>query len=271
MNYQVYPVPDPLKKYVRYFWSIDFNDPVYNPKIIKILADRYPRLIFQNLDGRKPIITADGENLPELFLSGIMTSDTAYTVTSQYSHFGVSFYSHALKAMFRIDANELTDVNPDLIHFCPKDLKQKLADAPDHQAKRNILAAFLITRLPDSRKKVFSINDFIIADDIPENWNTSYLQTRFGMSERQLERQFKSKIGVSPKTFLRITRFEKALDIIKSPTFSSLTEVAYQLNYSDQSHFIREFKSFSGYTPQQFLDKQKFGEESASFLLDAIV
>jgi AraC-like DNA-binding protein len=69
------------------------------------------------------------------------------------------------------------------------------------------------------------------------------------VSERQFERRFVRAIGVSPHQYIRIVRFREAVRLIKAHRFDRLSDVAYDLNYVDQSHFIKDVKAFSGYTP----------------------
>ncbi len=68
-----------------------------------------------------------------------------------------------------------------------------------------------------------------------------------GLSERQLERRFRARVGVSPKRYARLRRFERAMALLDGP--ATLTEVAYAAGYYDQSHFIREVRAFAGRAP----------------------
>jgi AraC-like DNA-binding protein len=79
------------------------------------------------------------------------------------------------------------------------------------------------------------------------------IQSSLNLSERSLERIFNSNVGVSPKLFFRINRFQATLNCIRKNSFSHLTKVAYEYSYADQSHFIREFKEFAGINPKQYL------------------
>ncbi len=77
---------------------------------------------------------------------------------------------------------------------------------------------------------------------------------------RQFERKFKQFSGFSPKLFSRIIRFQSAIkkyDDKKMP----LTEIAYECGYYDQSHFIHDFKEFSGYSPMQYFSGKAEGVE----------
>jgi AraC-like DNA-binding protein len=72
-----------------------------------------------------------------------------------------------------------------------------------------------------------------------------------GLSERQLERRFLERVGVTPKRFATLRRFERA--IASASTTPSLTAVALDAGYYDQSHFIREFRRFTGVSPGTLL------------------
>ncbi len=62
------------------------------------------------------------------------------------------------------------------------------------------------------------------------------------VSKRQLERIFLDEIGIRPKDFTKIIRFQKILSIKQKDKGMSLTSLAYEGGYSDQAHFIRDFK-----------------------------
>jgi AraC-like DNA-binding protein len=92
--------------------------------------------------------------------------------------------------------------------------------------------------------------------DIPRNVDD--LCARSGYSKRMLERQFRNYIGNTPKEYLRKERFGRIMRIISSDMRNSiirdrnLTALAYDFEFCDQSHMIREFKRFSGVTPSAY-------------------
>jgi transcriptional regulator GlxA family with amidase domain len=73
------------------------------------------------------------------------------------------------------------------------------------------------------------------------------------ISARQLEREFRQKIGISPKHYMRLARLNEVNRVIKSGRRLLLTDVSYACGYSDQAHFIRDFKHFTGESPKKFL------------------
>ena len=79
----------------------------------------------------------------------------------------------------------------------------------------------------------------------------------FNVGYKTLERRFDRVMGLSPMEFLRIHRFSSSVQAMYSGRYSSLTRIGYACGYYDQSHFIREFKRLSGFTPKEFL-KERF-------------
>lgn len=82
--------------------------------------------------------------------------------------------------------------------------------------------------------------------------NLNTLVKDCNISNRYLQKIFIEKVGFSPKFFMRIVRFQQVLHYLSDRQFSSLTSVAYQADYYDQAHFIRDFKDFTGFTPSRF-------------------
>jgi len=70
-----------------------------------------------------------------------------------------------------------------------------------------------------------------------------------GLSVRQLERQFREQVGMSPKSLARLTRFEAAQRRIYEGRQLSFTRLAHDLGYADQAHFTREFRAFAEQSP----------------------
>ena len=78
------------------------------------------------------------------------------------------------------------------------------------------------------------------------------------LSLRQFERRFADEIGLRPKLFARITRFQMALDVKRVASHRSWLSVAHQLGYFDQMHMIRDFQSLGGGSPVQIINQ--FGD-----------
>jgi len=89
-----------------------------------------------------------------------------------------------------------------------------------------------------------------------------------GYSQKQAIHHFKNQVGLNPKAFQRIVRFGEILAAIKEKKTVSWSKIAADCAYYDQSHFIREFKEFCGYSPKEFLMEQEDYPEVNFFPLE---
>lgn len=268
MEYKQYTVPKELRHLVRYFWSYDSKSVKDSYLFIKSFADKYPRLIFQDNQNFHSIMTANGESLPLCYLSGLDTKPSSSYWLNSFSHFGVSFYPYSLHAIWGINAQELCNKTPNILDIDTTDLPQKLLFCTSHLDRVKCVSAYFLEKMrfrsqDNIMQKLFG-NQFNL-----ENENLQYSFCKENkISERQLQRNINIHTGTSFKKNERINRFENALTILPHASFGELAQIAYSLGYTDQSHFIKDFKSFSGCTPLEFINSFKIGNESSSFIYD---
>jgi AraC-like DNA-binding protein len=79
------------------------------------------------------------------------------------------------------------------------------------------------------------------------------------LSLRQFERNFISRVGISPKLFIRIVRFEYAMKLKNNTSDKSWAETALECGYADSSHLLKEFKEFAEFPPSRFYLKPTSG------------
>lgn len=82
------------------------------------------------------------------------------------------------------------------------------------------------------------------------------LSDEIGYSQKHFISLFKSRIGLTPKQYMKILRFQKAIAEIESDSIYDWTSLARRNGFYDQSHFIHDFKEFSGFTPNEYLKKK---------------
>jgi AraC-like DNA-binding protein len=266
MKYEIIEPPKILKKYVRYFSTLDFHSVSSSPNHIKVFADRYPHLVFQH-DNGKSAFHVNGNSLPTTFLSGIKTRPFTVDINSTHSVTTVTLYPHAIKILFGIDVFDLNNELPEIQNFAPKYLDDQLLHTENHVQRIAILTEFLSTKLLKLKQEDHpTLDDIKWFGKINVETTLPYLQKHLNISERQLERRFKAAMGLPPKQYLRTMRFEKALALVRNNNFENLSDIAYHLNFTDQSHFIKDFKEFSGYTPKTLLNQNRALEESSTLL-----
>lgn len=82
------------------------------------------------------------------------------------------------------------------------------------------------------------------------------LTDEIGYSQKHFIHLFKSQVGLTPKQYMKISRFQKAILQIESSSIDDWSLLAHQNGFYDQSHFIHSFKDLSGFTPNEYLKKK---------------
>lgn len=249
MNYQqIYPT-EQLRKYARYFWVLEDDSLDFSEKTFKIMPDGLAGLIFQ--ENKKSFLSKDNQELPQLFLYGQTTKHTEHKAIKTFRNIGIYFQPTALKSIFGIDANELTNQHIDIDALIKTNITDQLLNIATAEQKIELLSSFLIQQA--EKRKTENEKVIFASEQLQKGLSLPTIQTELNISERSLERYFKQHIGISPKLYARINRFQSALEQIRQTQFDKLTNIAYQSNYFDQSHFIREFKEFAGTSPKNFI------------------
>ena len=242
-----------LQDYIQYFWILEDFKNNSSDKCFKIIPDGLPALIFQ----QEPNLFFDrkGQALPQLYLYGQYSKYTEHTVSGYFSVIGVYLQPTALKTIFGLDAFELNHQNISLEDIVRDAILEQLLNAISLEEKISLISSFFlkqIERVKNNHKKL------VHASTLLQNGKTlKEVQLEMNLSERTLERIIKQSVGLSPKIFSRIMRFQEGLNSLRQINFENFTELAYQYDYFDQSHYNREFKEFTGTNPKEFLEDRQ--------------
>lgn len=166
----------------------------------------------------------------------------------------VEFHPGGLYPFLRIDQLELVDTS-----FALDELDKKLVQTLEKEFMRSgsietlveALDRLFIARLTDSHagRGVSALMRSIA--ERHGNIGTRELSSQFGYSEKQTCRLFLRHVGTSPKTFSRIVRVNYSLRLLKNQP-QHFADVAAQAGFFDQPHFIHDFKTICGMTPQEY-------------------
>jgi hypothetical protein len=251
-----------LKPYVRYYWSLDIHVSGESLLNLQVMADRFPRIVIQCLNGKNTLHSTH-YNVYAASLKGITSKPALVRMEPTYSHIAVSFFPHGVKALFGMDGDEAMDAVLDLHHFFPRDVIEKIIHERHHRARIELLEAYLLKRLNRMNPIDCRVVNFL---SLCPSVHYGHQLKHYGISERQFERKFLQSIGFTPSYYKRVVRFERALNRIQRGLYKSLAGLSYELGYSDQSHFNREFKQFSGITPISLITKDELVKESGSIV-----
>lgn len=125
-----------------------------------------------------------------------------------------------------------------------------VAAAADDRARIVVFESFLLNRLRAVAHDALVTSALHAMTQEPTSTRVGVLASQLGISCDRLEKRFRSVVGASPKRFARILRLRRSVELY--PSAASLTELAVASGYYDQSHFIREFRDFTGDPPSRF-------------------
>ena len=256
MPYQPIAAPPSLQAYVQYFWILENDSSDTTPKIYRPVADGCPGLILQL--GEKPTFTDQTcKALPELLVYGQTVKHREIHSNAPLRALGACFYPHALKAIFGLNADDLTDTCAD-IHALGRNPDRNLLEALRNAASVDEQVALLSSHLLGQRKQNQSKGDqrmqYALQRIIQSKGEVALgrLQKELQLSEKSFQRRFKQWVGIPPKLFARICRFQASLTQLRRNRYNKLSDIAFDHAYADQSHYIREFKEFAGFSPYQY-------------------
>lgn len=163
---------------------------------------------------------------------------------------GSSCFLHDQADLFNgrvVDYRDLSDTGMDQLH-------ERLMEAITWEERLRILEDYLLRRLFSFGKteRVVLVGDIMGQIGSPEFFDRiATVASKYGMSPRYLQKLFVQYTGMPPKLYAKVQRFQQSLKLIQRKD-ASLTSITYECGYFDQSHFIREFKSFTGVTPSGY-------------------
>ncbi|WP_296381026.1 helix-turn-helix domain-containing protein [Winogradskyella sp.] len=166
--------------------------------------------------------------------------------------FAVKFHPWVADKIWNVDMHYLTDSCLSLSQLNLPDmseLQEKIILSKDVKTKIEHIEQYLFSFLNDNYKKSLKY----VLSDLSINAHNLIKNQSTGIGLRRLEQRFKNEIGISPKLFSRTIRINKVIEQMKVNTEQSLTQLALANNYYDQSHFIKDFKQFTGLNPSKFL------------------
>jgi AraC-like DNA-binding protein len=225
------------------------------------MADRlFPSAcVFLHFNLGEPVALArDGDvPLPQgAHVMGPVTRPGRMRLPARVETFGLSFQPGYAHHFLRARADELTDEFLALEHFwgaAGRALEERLREAQSVREKIRLVEAELLRRLasaPPPDRTMPAIADHVFRRQGVTTVRA--LSAVSGFTRQHLARKFRHCLGVSPKLFCRLVRFQNALTRVLMSPPDDWAAAALDLGYYDQAHLIAEFKEFTGYTPTGF-------------------
>ena len=250
-----------LGAYVELFWSGQFNLTQMPLLSQRVIPNGYIELIIHLTDSHCELLQGrDYETSPDYTLIGLFTQPYDVHFRETVRVFGIRFKPEGIHHVFGMPASEIHAAFADMESFARRNFREytnkiRVSDAVGEMIR--LSEDYVLGNVNRRRLDLSYLNR--AAEIIRRKKGLISMEELAGksyISSRQLEREFKKKVGLSPKNYMRIARLNEVNRILTNGRRLLLTDVSYTCGYSDQAHFIRDFKHFTGESPKRFLKKR---------------
>ncbi len=260
--YSVSKIPSyPLDQFIEPILYYENYNPPYAKE--KILPDGGIDLIIDLMEEPKQIFDNDDylkiRNVKKGWISGIRKEFITIGATHQ-SMMVIRFKPGRAYPFFRFPVYELTNSVIELDEIWNSrflSIRDELMNQPSPEHKIAVIEKFLfnIARnyLEINKSVEFGISKI---HSIPAVAKINEITNQSGYSHKHFISLFEKFVGVSPKYYLRVVKFQKAIQSIENKKSICWTEIANDCGYYDQAHFINEFKKFSALNPTEYLSEK---------------
>ncbi|HVI45299.1 MAG TPA: helix-turn-helix transcriptional regulator [Chitinophaga sp.] len=257
MKYQEIAPGEQLRPYVKCYYifeseaNIELDDTVFPGSHMEIIFNLGEGIWQSSVN--KVFYTT-----PQVELWGKLTQPLPVRASGKNVMLGVRFYAHSAAYFLQDELSQFNDQVSDLRDLLGepvRTLHARLREVSQLSKRIALIETFLLDLLAqrEGKARQLAMVEQIIREMQPDT-NADKLEaiaSRYNISSRYMRKLFLQYTGVSPKLYNKITRFKLSLQLI-TENQSSLTSIAYDCGYFDQSHFIRDFKSFAGLTPSDY-------------------
>ncbi|MCK6628875.1 MAG: helix-turn-helix domain-containing protein [Anaerolineae bacterium] len=258
MRYQTYIPRPPLANFVELFWWYESDRVIHTKE--RVLPTGAVQLII-NL--HEDVIRTYNPHNPEQFQSflgclvaGPYTEFTVIDTASQVSTLGVSFKPGGSFPFLKLPTCELQnmDVSLDTLWAAAAScLREQLLEAATPRARFRLLERALLAQLTESPAPHPAVAFAVRELQKPIIPPISTVTDQIGLSPRCFIQHFRQEVGLTPKLFSRVQRFQRVLLRLQPDQAVDWADVALSCGYFDQAHFIHDFQAFSGLNPTTYL------------------
>ena len=254
MKFETYIPCDQLKPYVKSFVIQE----TVEEKTYKVLPDT-GLVIGLQYKGRLSYLN-EGKEI-RLSVSGITGLRDSYKIFKNTPHIGtvlIFFKEAGAVPFFRQPLHELFRESISLDNFMLRSelllLEEALCEAKSDMERIQVTEKFLISRMKTTLPDQLVLTALSIIHRTKGNIRIKELAAELNISQSPLEKRFRQTVGTSPKKFASIVRIKNTIQQYNPE--NSLTELGYEVGFYDQAHFIKEFKTFTGDSPENFFSQK---------------
>lgn len=251
--------PSPaLRPFVAFFWEGQFNLEEKRSMEFRVIPNGWIELIIHLGDAHCALPHGNAFSTSSDFtLIGLFTRPYSVRFDRRVNVFGIRLKPEAFETVLGCPASEIFEGMTDLKDLAGQrfiEFLHRLREQDD-PAYRRIASEVFLSNLLVGRDAAspYLTEALRIIRQTNGRVSITDLAGRVFISPRQLERAFKQSLGLSPKRYMRIARLNEVNRQLEKGRIMNLTGVAYDCGYTDQAHFIRDFRNFTGSAPGVFL------------------
>lgn len=249
MQLQLYDIMPALLPFVKVICTMECDQDA-DTSHIRVLPDACVEIFLSYTSS--PVAIIDKQLYKGSIVNSRMNTYVDVQMRKGSGCIAVCFYPGMAYRFFNISMGELANTTTPLFELWKEgaeELEDQLAQCSSVLMRIHILQDFLIARLSTSKADPVIAGCINYIQHASGNLSVGQLNGYAGFSQRQLSRIFRQSLGLSPKAYLRVSRFIQSLNHLNKYSNYSLTDVALRSGYYDQAHFIRDYKEFTGSTP----------------------
>lgn len=175
----------------------------------------------------------------------------------------IAFHPTGTYRMLGIDMQQTVNTGLDATMFWGDEVIEVLEQirrAASYDEMIDTVCTFLESKYDSNCRPIEALDETAIQMLDPlNNYSLEQWASNACLSLRQFERSFITRVGISPKLFIRIVRFEYAMKIKNQHSDKSWSEIAMETGFTDSSHILKEFKEFAEFPPSNFYLKPTSG------------
>lgn len=240
------------------YWEGNFNDHTRHPLSLRIIPNGFVELIIHRTKLHCDLHYHHGwSQSPNYTIIGLYTQPYVVKFSSNVKVFGIRFKPEGIFNIFGVPASKFTGMYEDMSLVVGKMFNQfceQLQDIKTSHERISFTEGYLFQTAQRNQINLNYVNR--AAELIRQTTGPlkiEKLSSETCISLRQLEREFKDKVGITPKHYLRIARLNRVQQLLENQQRLNLTEIAHQSGYTDQAHFIRDFRNIIGERPTTFI------------------
>lgn len=231
-----------LDYFIEHYWTVSWDLTGKEPYLAETLPYPSVHIVFEKGNSK---------------IFGVTKGRFSTLLEGKGSVFGIKFRPGGFYPFFQKNISILTDKTIPISEFTKENilsLEKTIFQKEDEESRINIIETWLEKILPERDPKIPLINTMI--DKMKEDrtiQSVDQISKLFSINLRSLQRLFREYVGVSPKWVIQRFRIQEVAERMEKEKTIPYAEMALELGYYDQAHFIKDFKNTIGLSPEEYL------------------